>query len=157
MRLAILAAAAALSGCATTGIEVAYHSDPPGATLYQDGKAWGTTPAVLTYAVDPAFKAGGCFKTKATAVKWASGAQASIAYLSVCASKGYSQQYTFMRPNVAGRDVDLNYALQLQRNEILQRQADAVEDAAWMQMLQQQQGTSCSSYRVGSSIETRCR
>jgi hypothetical protein len=154
-----------LTGCAT-GIQVAYHSDPPGATLYQDGKPRGATPTVLTYPVDQAFKAGGCTKLRGTSVKWASGARAEVSYLTVCAKHGYEQHYTFSRPDVAGREIDMNYALQLQRNGIMRQQAEAAQTAATLQFLNTinpppnpmlPRPMDCLSYRAGNTVRTECQ
>ena len=164
MRLAILTVAALLAGCANT-IEVAYQSDPQGAALYEGGKPLGTTPVVIRYAADPAFKAGGCFKVRGTSVKWASGAQAGIEFMTLCASQGYTQHYTFARPDVAGRDIDMNYALQLQRNNIMRQQANAAQTANTLQYLSTlnppiqpiPQPIDCVSHRSGTVTRTECR
>lgn len=164
VRLAIAIAAALMAGCATS-IEVAYHSDPQGAALYEGGKPLGTTPVVVRYAADPAFKAGGCFKARGTSVKWASGAEAGIESMTLCAGQGYTQQYTFSRPDVAGRDIDMNYALQLQRNNIMRQQANAAQTANTLQFLQTlnppmpqiPQPLNCTSRRTSNNtVQTDC-
>ena len=98
-----------LTGCA--GLQVDYVSDPPGATLYEGGKMLGVTPARINYQPDQTFTAGGCMKLNGTELKWASGATVSIDFLSVCKKQGTLQHYVFNRPDVPGRDVDMNYAL----------------------------------------------
>lgn len=163
MRLAILTAVALLAGCATS-IEVAYHSDPQGATIYESGKPLGTTPVVARYAVDPAFKAGGCFKVRGTSARWASGAQTAIDFMTLCANQGYTQHYTFSRPDVAGREIDMNYALQLQRNRIMRDQANAAQTANTLQFLQTlnppmpapPMPINCTSRRTGNTVQTDC-
>lgn len=163
MRIALLGAAL-LAGCASS-IQVAYHSDPQGATLYEDGRPQGTTPVVMRYAVDPAFKSGGCFKVRGTSVKWASGAQAAIGFMTLCASQGYTQNYTFARPDVAGREIDMNYALQVQRNNIMRQQANAAQTANTLQYLNTLNPPmplipppiDCVSQRMGTVIRTECR
>ena len=121
MKILWLPLLASLTGCA--GLRIQYESDPPGATLYQDGQPMGITPYTLTYQPDENFKRGGCMSIRPTLVKWASGATASTGSgLTACKSTGSRQRYMFVRPNVPGRDVDMNFALQLQRNGIMQQQ-----------------------------------
>ena len=151
-----------LTGC--VGLQVDYGSDPPGATLYQDGQVIGVTPARITYEPDQTFSSGGCMNLRGTAVKWASGAAAQISFLSVCKSLGTLQHYVFNRPDVPGRDIDANYALQLQRNGIMRSQADAANTAATLQIMRALQPpapafnppVNCRSYRVGNEIRTDC-
>lgn len=148
----LLVLLAALGGCA--GLQVTYNSDPPGATLYEDGKPVGTTPHTLNYQPDDTFNNGGCLLLRATSVTWASGATASSSGLSACRSTGTSQVYTFVRPDVPGRDIDMNFALQLQRNRIMQN-SNAI------QLYQAttpapRQPTNCRSWRAGNTIQTSC-
>lgn len=148
----------ALAGCA--GLQVDYVSDPPGATLYEGGKVLGVTPTRITYQPSKDFTAGGCMDLNGTAVKWASGATAEITHLNVCKAQGTQQHYVFSRPDVPGRDIDANFALQLQRNGILQSQANAANTAATLQLMQTLQPTrpqmNCQSYRAGIMVNTTC-
>lgn len=123
MRLLVLLITAFVAGCATQ-IRVDYISDPPGATLYDDGRPLGVTPVRLSYPADEAFKGGQCQDLKGTTAVWASGARAEVSSLNACRSVGWIQSYVFVRPDVPGREVDMNFALQLQRNGIMQQQVD---------------------------------
>lgn len=157
MRSMLVLAAVLVSGCAATQIQVDYLSDPPGATLYEGGKALGVTPTSLYYAIEPSFENGGCQRARGTSVMWASGAKTEIGHLSLCKNNGYRQNYSFSRPDVPGRDVDLNYALQLQRNSIMRQQADA----ATMQAIQAMtpappRPVTSNSFRVGAQVQTNC-
>jgi hypothetical protein len=171
--LAIFSVIIVTSGCANRP-QVTYYSDPPGATLYQSGRPMGTTPTTLTYARNKSFNKGQCIRIEGTSVKWASGAEASIAYLTMCPATGYSQQYTFIRPDTPGREIDLNYALQLQRNAIMGAQVAAQQRAAAaaaasaeaqrqatqaqiLRSLQPPQQINCESYRTGAYVNTTCR
>jgi len=70
------------------------------------------------------------------------------------------------RPDVPGREADMNFALQLERNRILQQQVKAQQDAAFWQMygamLQQQQSfrpntpINCTSRTIGGTTYTDC-
>lgn len=142
-----------VSGCATTSMRVTYLSDPPGATLYQDGRPVGVTPVQLTYQTDEAFKKGGCMTLRGTTVKWASGAVAEVSSLNACSSTGRRQEFMFIRPDVPGRDIDMNYALQRDRNQIMRRQADA----AALNATKPPKPMNCSSFVTGNVINTHCR
>jgi hypothetical protein len=121
MKSILLLFVALLAGCAN--LQVQYQSDPPGATLYQDGQPIGMTPYTLTYQATEAFKNGGCMQIRPTEVKWASGASATTGGpLQACSASGYHQGYVFIRPDIPGRDVDVNFAMQLQRNQIMKQQ-----------------------------------
>lgn len=166
MRLLAIAALAALGGCAS--LQITYQSDPQGATLYQDGQPIGVTPYTLTYEPSEAFREGGCMSIRETAVKWASGATASTSgVLVVCKSTGERQTYTFIRPDVPGRDIDVNYALQRQRNGILAQQLILQQQAAQRPIIppmtfqpvpvyQMPQPINCQSYRLGNTVQTNC-
>lgn len=132
-----------IAGCTST-LRVTYSSDPQGATLYQGDAPVGQTPYLLTYQPDETFKSGGCMRLNGTTARWASGASASVDHLTVCRSNGYSQVYGFRRPDVAGREIDANYALQLQQTAIMQQTANAQSRAA----AAQSQAAAAQMYRA---------
>jgi hypothetical protein len=164
-----IAATALVTGCASQ-IRVTYQSDPPGATIYQNSQPMGVTPVTLTYAPDPAFDKGQCVRLEGPSVKWASGATASVSFLNACPAQGYNQVYSFARPDVPGREADMRYALELQRNSILSRQAQAQQDAATAQIINatnlprppatinspRPPPTNCTSTVLGNTIRTNC-
>jgi hypothetical protein len=156
-----------LSGCATNQVRVTYYSDPNGAALYEGQKALGYTPFTLIYPISPQDKARGYVSLSPTKVVWASGASATVQSRIAELSKGTNFHLVFMRPDVPGRDVDLNFALQLERNRILQEQANAQRDQAFWQMYnavfnQYQKSaptynrTNCTSNVIGNNIYTTC-
>lgn len=163
MRIAYLAALGGLclAGCATN-IKVDYVSDPPAAVLYEDGAPKGTTPFTLFYQPDASFKSGGCMNTRPMSVKWASGATAGISYLTLCANKGMVQHYVFSRPDVPGRDTDLNYALEVERNRIMRAQAAAAIMQATtpppqpIRVYTPPQTIHCTSSTFGGTTTTNC-
>jgi hypothetical protein len=85
------------SGCARN-IKLTYHSDPPGASLYQGSQFMGYCPTTLVYAVSPNTRQTGYMFLKDTEVKWISGATATISKLRANLATGEYQQFTFMRP-----------------------------------------------------------
>ena len=114
--------------------------DPEGATLYEGGKRWGYTPITLTYpAARYAFAENRCLTLNATQVRWASGATASNGGLQACPATGSNQQYVFVRPsNAPGAEIDASFAIQLQRNGVMQQQEDAQDAIAVSQFIQRQ-------------------
>lgn len=160
LKLIILFGIPALSGCA--GIKVTMYSDPPGATIYADNKTFGYAPQVLNYQPTDGFKRGVCMATTPITATWASGAS-DTQTLNLCPQNGYETYYTFMRPNVAGREIDANFALQLQQLQLSQqREASARYDRAvkalsdYSKSLERSRGTSCTSTVNGNTVQTNC-
>jgi hypothetical protein len=118
-------------------LQMTYHSDPEGATLYQGTTRLGYTPITLTYQdVSYIFRAGNCIALQPVQIRWASGAAAAVTNLKGCPAQGYRQQYSILRPtNAPGADIDANFAVQLQRNGILEQQADAQDAIAVSQFI----------------------
>jgi hypothetical protein len=163
-----------LSGCAKQ-LAVTYMSDPPGATLYQGQENFGYTPKTLYYKISVENKERGKMTLQGMSVRWASGATASSPSVIVDLSIGANQQLTFLRPeSVAGREIDIQFALELERLRLAQQQADAQRAAmAWQQfqnsvnqlnqvnqqIYQQPQSLpmNCISSAVGNTIVTNCR
>lgn len=151
MKLFVLPVVLLVAGCATPVpmVRVTYDSDPKAATLYQNGQPVGTTPLTLQYR-DAAFRGGGCKQLSGLEAKWASGVTASIDSLNVCASSGHQQRFTFVRPDVPGREIDANFALQSQRNQIMQ-------NANTIQQMNATKPTRCTSRQVGFTVQTVCQ
>ena len=135
--LAFIGSFVLISGCSTTpdSVEVLLQSDPQGATIYQNGSVVGRTPTSVYYAKSTAFDKGGCRKTTPLMARWASGAVISTP-ISLCSAIGLSQIFTFHRPNVEGRESDERFAIEVESNNILQRQANAAQTAADAAVLQ---------------------
>ena len=161
-----------LAGCATsTLLNVTYHSDPQGAALYEGGRFFGYTPVTLQYPLAHlTMETGQCVAVQPLAVRWASGAEASIENLQACPINGYFQQFSFIRPTgVAGREMDVQFALERERLAIMQQQANAQEmanlSALFWQLNQQTQqiynrpsnSVNCTTQVFGSTIQTSCR
>jgi hypothetical protein len=173
-RLLCLAAIALLTwGCASKQLAVTYHSDPPGAALYQGDHNFGPTPRTLYYQLTDYDRQAGYKLLQGTAVRWVSGAKAGVSSLRADLRNGTNQVFTFRRPdNAPGYDIDANFALQLERNRILAEQAEAQRQQAYWQMynaLQQQQAAqqaaqqrqmrqplNCTSRAVGNYVYTDC-
>lgn len=167
--IVISALAALASGCAAQVLTVTYHSDPEGAMLYEGSRLWGYTPISLTYpGVTATLRQGQCARLNGSMVRWASGAEARIDSLSACASVGWNTQFVFLRPSgLPGRELDAQFALQLQQNAMLQQQAQAQQDLVLLSIYNtltqqnfvalQRSTLKCTSTPAGNSVTTTCR
>lgn len=91
-------------------ITLEIHSTPEGAAVAVDNvpRAVGSAPLALKYEIT-----GDCGETQALRVRWASGVEASLPALRLCAKTGKRQTYTFERPtDLPGLDLDLQVAYQ---------------------------------------------
>lgn len=160
-RFAILALCAMLGACASS-LEVTYQSDPPGAALYQAGQMRGYTPYTLQYQVSDDDRRRGTKLLQGTSVRWASGASANVPNLTANLIQfGLSQQFTFQRSDVPGRETDMQFALELQKLAIMRQQAQAQQDQAFYQLLQATKPvvrptTNCTSTVIGNTVQTNC-
>lgn len=161
-----------LTGCTTTPtpqnsgvIHLTVHSDISGAAVYEGNKYFGATPVALQYS-NAVFRNGGCINTNPITLRWGSGATVTQP-VHLCASTGYYQQYTFNRPlNVPGRDRDLQFAIEMERNAAIRQQAAAASDAALIQAWSAVNALSnsgdvninanCRSYMIGDTVHTKC-
>ena len=160
-RLVVLVASVMLGACASN-LKVTYQSDPPGAALYQGGQLMGYTPYTLQYQVTDDDRKRGTKLLQGTSVKWASGASANVPSLTANINQfGFSQQFTFQRPDIPGRETDMQFALELQKLAIMRQQAQAQQDQAFYQLLQATKPvvrptTNCTSTVIGNTVQTNC-
>lgn len=171
LRSALAAATLLFAGCAAQ-IQLTYLSDPPGATLYRQGVPVGLTPQVVRFPAGEGFeKQGQCVTIPAVQAKWASGAQTALPDQQICPPQGLEHRFLFVRPDVPGRDVDMNFALQLDRNRIMQEQAEAARQRAENERRrieeerrrraeaarQANKPTTCTTTTQGNTTTTTCR
>ena len=139
----------------TKSIEVTYTTDLAGAMLYEGERAWGMTPVLLKYELPE-----GCTNVRPLTVRWPSGAEASIAALTVCTKMGKHQQFAFNRPvGYPGREVDAQFALQLAQMSLQQQQADSAYLLSLRRTLRIPTPTlpiHCTSQVVGNQLFTNC-
>jgi hypothetical protein len=153
LRLALFLAPL-VSGCANN-LAVTYYSDPPGAVLYAGERRVGYTPQVLYYQVTEDDMKKGTKSLQGTRVVWTSGATASIPNLNAnIVNNGKNHSYTFLRPNVPGRETDAKFALELDKVKIMQQTADAASQAAANSNVDL--GTTCTTSRIGDVVRTSC-
>lgn len=134
-------AAALISACATpvdpNMMTLEVITNPPGALIYEDGRALGQAPAFIPYVITPAVRHVGSITPRPITVVWPSGAKAT-ASPGMLLARGQRQHFVFSRPmDAPNLDKDLQYAAQLQQvgyarqqAAAAQRQAEAAESAA---------------------------
>ncbi|MGB8078553.1 MAG: hypothetical protein WCF09_11825 [Gallionella sp.] len=131
---------------ASQQLAVTFVSDPIGATIYSGNQARGYAPIVLNYEPTQDFLNGGCMLLAQAEAVWASGARLNYPNIRACKAMGLSQTFTFSRPDVPGREVDANFALQLQYNRNQQQQQRERDDSACQLIYQQAQAQAIQMY-----------
>lgn len=146
-------------------VSVIVHSDPEGATVYANTghTLIGYAPVTLTYPTSKTFQRGkACDAMQSVMVRWASGAEASIDKLTLCPANGSTQQFTFERPDVDDRQVDVLFAIEIAKVRVMQQIADATSEANYVpppiiyNPPPIRQPTHCYSYPIGNRIITNC-
>jgi hypothetical protein len=133
---------------------VTFHSDPEGAMVYanEGEQLAGYAPVRLKYTPTEQLRAGkGCMTLQPVKVRWASGATASIATLQASPAQGGEQQFSFVRPDLPGRELDVQFA-------IARIQNTALVAAAQAQSLPVPVYTPkhCTSTLIGNQVFTNC-
>lgn len=143
-----------LVGCASN-LTITYHSDPPGAAIYEGSKLIGRAPVEAGYTPTEEFKHGGCMNLTPLTARWVSGAHAQISTLTACAKATMNQQFSFVRPDLPGRDLDVQWAIQLERNAAA---SEASAQADYWPIIQANQAVYCSSFKTANGmVFTNCR
>ena len=157
-------AALMLMGCASQK-SLTIYTNPPGATLYEQGGSKYTSPITLYYDTDPAYTdAAGCRLARPFTAVWSSGAKvdADSRPLRLCHEHS---AITIDRPDVAGLEHDLKMADLMARRALLseiQRLEGQAAMAEGMETLGEAIGCQiaggCGSggYRQPSDVTTRC-
>lgn len=166
----------ALAGCASQS-SLTVISQPSGAyiTETETGKAQGTAPIVVYYdskAMSQYKDASGCFLVKGFDARWVSGATASSpSSIRLCGSSSGAYTYQFSRDSSApGLDKDLDFALRQDAVRAQQQQSQATQNAAAIQAWSAMQAAqpkpvvptpvtpiNCTSYSLGTVVQTNCR
>ena len=108
-----------------------YYSDPPGATLYAGDRNLGRAPLTFNYDISEADEKRGSMNLRGLTARWVSGASQSYGTVTSNLKIGKSQYFTLKRPsNAPGLSTDMNYSLELEKLDVMRRQAQAAEDAA---------------------------
>lgn len=129
-----------LGGCAT--VSALYTSEPQGAAIYQHRQFLGYTPFSVDYNFSEEDNARGHKVLSGLRAVWASGAEERVESIVLDPAQGYEQNFTFFRPNVPGRDIDVEHALKLMRmRQRAEYEEERLEQARrehedWMRMEQ---------------------
>ena len=146
-----------LLGCGRV-LTVVYYSDPPGAVLYQGQQSFGFTPVTLKYNIPKEERKQGYMYLQGPYVLWASGAKTGSSSIRADFGFGrYLHQFTFVRPNVPGREADMSFALELERLKLAQQQTQAFHEL--VETFKRQQSPTfgnCTSTVSGNIIYTQC-
>lgn len=154
-------------------LRVNFICNPAGAALYQDNINVGTCPTTLRYQILDQDRAQGQKTLKGITAHWVSGVSSSVSSISANLENGLLQHFRFERPrNIPNYDVDANYAINLEKNQIaraqveaLRAQADALQNQNVTVTVDNQSApiqapsrrTNCTSTRgVGGTVYTNC-
>lgn len=152
-----------LTACASSTLTL--KSQPEGAyiTELKSGKAHGIGPIAINLSPDALKKdmgTDGCSHYSGYQARWVSGATKVVPQIILCGGPAFGDYtITLVRdPAAPGLDKDLQFVLQLQTVRAKQQQAQAASDAAdaatWPS---KSSPVSCSSYKLGSTVQTDCR
>ncbi|MBU1233292.1 MAG: hypothetical protein KKD01_01280 [Proteobacteria bacterium] len=158
------------SGCARK-INVTYHSDPTGASLYEGSKLMGYCPITLIYNFSYPEVKHGSKMLRGVRVEWISGATAKVDDFRAYIATGKYQELTFKRPSgIPGMEQDAMFGLEVQKVRLMQQQVQAQQSANRIQAYQSINTmiqnatpnnvnikTNCTSRVVGSTIYTDCK
>lgn len=121
-----------LSGCASSGYEITYNTEPRGAAIICDGTNEGYSPVTLTYSPDENNKKYGTMKTRPCTAIWSSGARKVFSNTWDLNKFPDGVMQTLPRPDVAGYAQDAEFALKVQQMKNRQAQAQSAAKAkAW--------------------------
>jgi hypothetical protein len=151
-RLFLLAISLFFSGCSSPQMRVTYYSDPPGAVLYKSGQRVGYTPQTFYYDISDEIQNSGFVTIGGAKAQWASGAIAEMKSWKAYLSNGLAYYHTFNRPNeIAGREIDERFSLELEQTKAMQRQAKAAE-AAQQAAIEERQIAAQQLYSLTNSM-----
>jgi hypothetical protein len=122
----------------------------------------------MTYKVTDEDRARGYVLLRGMTAYWVSGASSSVGSINAPLANGLHQNFRFERPrNIPGYDVDANYALNLEKNQLLRTQAEAAQVAAAASVITAINsatppaaaptvGTRCTTRNVAGTLYTDC-
>ncbi len=158
---------ATLVGCGTPGITVTVTSSPDGAYVTSGNAAVSGIVPVAVFWEKQSLKRDekGCFQLQGFTARWASGAVTEVPVVQACGEADGHYTFNMSRNmNAPDFDKDLQFALQVQAVRAQNAQIAASQSAAlaalWSASTvsqKTQNSLQCSSYTIGSSIQTTCR
>jgi hypothetical protein len=121
-----------LSGCASSGYNITYNTEPGGASVICDGTNKGYSPVTLIYSPNKETKKLGAMKTSPCTAVWSSGARETFTNTWDLNKFPDGVMQTLPRPNVDGYAQDAEFALKVKQMKNQQAQAQRAENAkAW--------------------------
>jgi hypothetical protein len=164
---AIVVTCLAVAACASLAedqntLYVEYTCNPVGATLYQENTLnLGRCPRTIIYKITDQDRARGSMILKGVTAFWVSGVSSSSSpTISANLANGLHQHFNFERPRDAPNyNVDANYALNLEKNELLKAQVEAIEN---INVTVDQSSpaptlrTHCTTNHIGQTAYTNC-
>jgi hypothetical protein len=168
--LSLLVAACAGLGADPNTIYVDYVCTPRGATLYELNMTnLGMCPGTVHYPITDQDRKNGYVALKGITAHWVSGASSSVSSINAYLTNGLHQNFRFERPrNLPGYDVDANYALNLEKNQLLRAQTEAAQVTAAASVVTAINssvptpappptlGTRCTTTNIGNTLYTNC-
>jgi uncharacterized protein (UPF0297 family) len=144
-----------MSGCST--IQATYVSEPLGAAIYEGENLLGYAPLTIKYELSDLERQNGKKIINNIYSIWASGAKLSINEVILYVSSGYEQAITITRPNVPGREIDVKYALEMQKmilNAALEKKHIEREEQRHREIMRIEQKKLYEMQRPKSSMST---
>jgi hypothetical protein len=139
---------------------VTFYSEPAGAAFYANTAQtfMGYTPIALKYEATQEFASGqGCQLLQAGKARWASGAEVTVPTIQACPKNGTKQQLMIVRPDVPGREIDMQMALQIQQLQLLKEQQHRARVQEIIRAFAPPPALNCISNVWGSTVYTTCR
>lgn len=168
-KLFALVLVSAIAGCSTPGVRLTVTSEPDGAYITSGGPVSGIAPVVAFWEMQSLEKSSrdqkGCFQLKGFTARWASGAVTEVPVVRVCGEADGDYNFVMSRDmNHPNLEKDLQFSLQVQAVRAQNAQAEASQTAAFAAMWSAakvnqptQRPVNCSSYNIGSTIQTNCQ
>lgn len=119
-----------LSGCASSGYGITYHTEPSGASIICNGINKGYSPVRLYYSPGKDSKKNGSMNTKPCKAIWSSGATKNFSSTWDLKKFPDGVMQTLSRPNVAGYAQDAEFSLKVLSMKAQQNQAEAAQRQA---------------------------
>ena len=109
-------------------VAVTFFTEPANASLYSpSGGLYGAKPLTLYYEVPPTWD--GRLQLEPLEAIWVSGAKSEV-QLSACPENSHDQHYTFLRPDLAGADLDTWFAEKVDQLALVEEPASLSKNPA---------------------------
>lgn len=130
-----------------------YHVDsmPGGASIFRAGEFVGQAPVGFKYKITQEDRKRGYFYSRPLVLEWVSGAKWQTDGFKINLQDENYHTYVINRPESApNKMTDVNYALELQKIDIMNSQLSTMRRAVYLQNLQTQNYNSLPTYQNNS-------